>query len=57
MASSGSWMEVSASFSNIVNQYSFPQLAPRSGEHRTIRERSSATLVRTFPSSLNRGFP
>ena len=52
MASSGSWMEVSVSLSNRLRQYSFPPWAPRSGEHRTIRELSRATLVKTFPSSL-----
>ena len=57
MASSGSRMKVSISLSNRVRQYSFPPWDPRSGEHRTIRERSRATLVKTFPSSLNLGFP
>ena len=57
MASSGSWREVSVSFSNRACRYSFPPWAPYSGEHRTIRERSKATLVKSFPSSLNLGFP
>ena len=50
MALSGSWMEVSVGFSNRVSQYSFPPWAPQSREQRTIRERSTVTLVRTFPS-------
>ena len=37
--------------------YSLPPWAPQLGEHRTIWERSKATLVKTFPSSLNLGFP
>ena len=57
MVLSGSWMEVGVSLFNRVRQYSFPQWAPQSGEHMTIRERSRATLVKTFPSSLNLGFP
>ena len=57
MASSGSWMDVRVSLSDRVRQYSFPPWAPRWGEHRTIRERSRATLVKTLPSSLNLGFP
>ena len=35
---------------------SLPPWAPQWGEHRTIRERSKATLVRKFPGSLNLGF-
>ena len=57
MASSGSWMEVSVSLSNRVHQYLFPPWVFQFGEHSPIRERSRATLVRTFPSSLNLGFP
>ena len=45
------------SLSRRFRQYSLPPWAPQSGEHRTIRERSKATLVSTFPSSLNLGFP
>ena len=56
IGSSDSWVEVSVSFSNRVRQYSFPPCAPQSGEHRTIGEGSRATLVGTFPSSLNLGF-
>ena len=55
MASSGSRVEVSVTFSNRVHRHSFSPWAPRAGEHRTIRERSRATLVRIFPSSLDLG--
>ena len=57
MASSGNWTEVSVSLSNRVRQYSFPPWALQSGEHRTILECSGASLVKTFPSSLNLGLP
>ena len=57
MASSGNRTELIVSLSRRFHQYSLPPWAPQSGEHRTIRERSKATLVRTFPSSLNLGFP
>ena len=57
MASSGNPPELIVSLSRRVRQYSLPQWAPQSGEHRTIREYSKATLVKTFPSSLNLGFP
>ena len=57
MASLGSWVDVKVSFFNTVRQYSFPPWAPQSEEHRIIRDRSTATLVKTFPSSLSPGFP
>ena len=57
MASSGNRTELIVSLSRRVRQYSLAPLAPQSGDHRTIRERSKATLVKTFPSSLNLGFP
>ena len=57
MASSGNRTELIVRLSRRVRQYSLPPWAPQSGEHRTIRERSRATLVKTFPSSLNLGFP
>ena len=56
MESSGNWMEVTVILSNRVHQYSFPPWAPQSGEHRTIREPSRASLVKTLPSSLNLSF-
>ena len=56
MASSGSWTVVSVSLSDRVHQYSFLQWAPELGKHRPIQERSGATLVRTFPGSLNLRF-
>ena len=57
MASSGNRTELIVSLSRRFRQYSLPQWAPQSGEHRTIRVRSKATLVKTFPSSLNLGVP
>ena len=57
MASSGSRTELIVSLSRRVRQYSLPPWAPQSGKHRTIWERSRATLVKTFPSSLKLGFP
>ena len=57
MASSGNRTELIVSLSRRVHQYSLPPSAPQSGEHRTIRERSKATLVKTLPRSLNPGFP
>ena len=57
MASSGKRTELIVSLSRRFRQYSLPPWAPQSGEHRTIRERSKATMVSTFPSSLNLGFP
>ena len=57
MASSGNRTELIVSLSTRVHQYLLPPWAPESGEHRTIRERSRATLVKTLPSSLNLGFP
>ena len=56
MSSSSNWTEVSVRLSKKVQQYSFPPWAPQSGEHRTIPERSRATLVKTFPGSMNLGF-
>ena len=57
MASSGSRTELIVNLSRRVRQYSLPPWAPELGEHRTIREHSRANLVKTFPSSLNLGFP
>ena len=57
MASSGNRTELIVSLSRRVRQYSLSPWALQSGEHRTIWERSKATLVSTFPSSLNPGFP
>ena len=57
MASSGNRTELIVSLSTRVRQYSLPPWALQLGEHRTIRERSKATMVKTFPSSLNLGFP
>ena len=57
MASSGKRTELIVSLSRRFRQYSLPPLAPQSGDHRTIQERSKATFVRTFPNSLNLGFP
>ena len=57
MASSGSRTELIVCPSRRVHQYSLPPWAPQLGEHRTIRERSRAALVMTFPRSVNLGFP
>ena len=57
MASSGNRTELIVSLSRRFHQYSLPPWAPQSAEQRTIRERSKATLVKTFASSLNLGFP
>ena len=56
MASSGNRTELIDSLSRRVRQYSLAPWAPQSGEHRTIRECSKVTLVKTLPSSLNVGF-
>ena len=57
MAPSGNRGQLIVSLSRRVRQYSLPPWAPQLGEHRTIRECSKSTLVKTFPSSLNLGFP
>ena len=57
MASSGNQTELIVSLSRRVHQYWLPPWAPQSGEHRTIQECSRATLVKTFPRSLNLEFP
>ena len=57
MTSSGNRTELIVSLSRRVRQYSLPPWAPQSGEHKTIRQRSKATLVKTLPRSPNLGFP
>ena len=57
MSASRRGMVVGVSFSEIVRHYSFFPYAPHSGEHNTIPERSTATLVTTFATSLNFGLP
>ena len=57
MASLGTWVEVSVSLSNRVRQYLLLPWAPQSGEHKTMQERSGATLVKTLRISMNLGLP